>query len=98
MKKYKKWIVPALVILMLFSLAVGFIPAVGEKTADIINQPAEAVKNVARQILMLSIGLFLVYVGAVAALGTIIGGGLILVGLSLVVVAVWPWFKKGNED
>jgi len=81
---------------MLLSLLVGFVPAIAEKTGEVINKPVEVVTSIARQILMLAIGMFLIYVGAISAAGLLIGGGLIIVGIALVVVAVWPWFKGGE--
>lgn len=79
---------------ILISLAIGFIPPVADWISDVTNKPVDVVTSVFRQVAMAGIGLFFIYAGALAAGSLILGGGLIVIGLALVVIAVWPWFKK----
>lgn len=96
LKNWKRWILPGLVIVILLSLLVGFIPALSQWVSDITDKPVENVIGFARQTAMLGIGLFFIYAGALAAGSIIIGGGLIVIGLALIAVAVWPIFNRGK--
>jgi len=97
-KNWKKWIVPVLTVVILISLAVGFIPPVADWVADVFNKPVEVVTSVFRQIAMVGIGLFFVYAGALLAGSLILGGGLIVIGVALVAVAIWPWFRRPKGE
>jgi hypothetical protein len=84
------------VIIILLSLAIGFIPGLANWVSDVTDKPVENITALARQSAMVAIGLFFIYAGALAAGSLILGGGLIAIGIVLVAVAVWPWFKKSK--
>jgi len=97
--KLKKFFVYAMAIIMALAVLISFIPAIGQKTADVINYPVESVVNVAKTVVFVTVGLFLIYAGALSIAAPIIGGALILTGAIMLFYALKPLiFKKSSID
>jgi len=95
--KLKKYGVLALSIIMVLAVSVAFVPSLAEKTGEVINQPVEAVQNVAKTILFVSVAAFLIWAGALSVAAPIVAGALIITGLVLMFYAIKPYFRRDES-
>jgi len=96
--KIKKYGVIILSIIMLFSVAIAFIPALATGTANVINQPIETVQNVAKTALFVSVAAFLVWAGVLSLAAPIVAGALIITGVVLMWYALKPYFVGERSE
>lgn len=66
---------------------------VAEQVSKVIATPVEKIVYIAKTILFISLAVFLIYTGVAALAVPAIGVTLIVVGLSLLALTVWPLFK-----
>jgi len=83
-----------LVVVILLALLLSF-DKVAEPVANLVSYPVNKVTDLARTVLVVALGLFLISVGATAA-AVAVGVALIVIGLALVVYAVYPWLSKSS--
>lgn len=85
-----------LVFIMLFALLFS-IPVVGEKIGDMAGWPGSKVVNIARTVLVITLGIYLISTGVAALAIPVVGIALIVVGLALLTYGVWPMFKRDTS-
>lgn len=95
MKKGKRFILIALAIIMLLALTLSF-DATSQKAGEILNVAGDRVKDIARTVLGIAVGLFLISSGVAAMTVPVVGITLIAVGVALVAYSAWPLFKKND--
>lgn len=85
-----------LAIIMLLALCLSFEP-VAEQVAKWTSWPVDKIKSIAKTVLFVGIGAYLIYTGVAALAVPVVGVALIVVGLALVALAVWPFFSSSSE-
>lgn len=91
--KRKKIILIVLAVIMLLALLLSF-DFTSEKVGAVIGVAGQKVKDVARTVLGIAIGAFLIYSGVLAISVPVVGIALVVVGVALLAYSVWPFFKK----
>lgn len=86
-----------LVFIMLFALLFS-IPVVGEKVGGVLGQPGTKIVNIARTVLVIGLGLFLISAGVGALAVPAVGVAMIVIGVALVAWGAWPLFKKSDAE
>jgi len=97
----KKSIMRKVAILMLAILALAFVFSFGgpqKWLSDKLGWTAEKTKSVVRTVVLVSLGAFLISSGVAALAIPVLGGAMIVIGLILVGVALYPWFKKPTNE
>jgi len=84
-----------IVAVMVLSMLLSF-----RKVADFVggtfNIASEKVRNTARTVLGVSVGVYLISSGVAALSVPIIGLALIVIGIIVAVYFLWPYLKKGE--
>lgn len=96
MKNWKKKLFVVLALIMLLAFLLSF-DAIAGPVGKALNAPIETIKNVAKTVLIVAIGLALVFIGASAG-ALIIGIPLVIVGVGLIAFGLWPLFGGSRGD
>ena len=97
MKKSLKWILGILLLIILLALAVSTDWGANQ-AAKVLKKPVAAIKAVAKSVLLIALGVFIITVGAgLVPVSGPIGLGMIALGLSLVGWGAYPLFTKSTN-
>jgi hypothetical protein len=95
-RRFKKYGLIALSIIMLLALAVSFVPAIAKPVGNVISQPITTVQNIAKTVLFVSVAAFLIWAGILSLAAPLVAGALIITGLALMWYALKPYFGKSE--
>lgn len=96
MKKASKWIIGGLAFIILLCLLMAFEP-VAAQVSKVTTYPVSVIQNTARTVLFIALGAFLIYTGVAALAVPVVGVILIVSGLALVAMALYPFFSKPKQ-
>lgn len=97
-KKFIIWTV-ALAIIIILALLMLFFPKVADKVGEAVGKPGSVIRNFALTMLTLCVGLMFVSWGVAAlALSPVLGGALIVIGVSMVFYSMYTsgWFTSSS--